>query len=170
MSTSSEIILMSQNRILRSLNRMGHEIAEQNVKDLPIDLFGINQRGYAVAKALADVLGSLMDSKVRVFQLLINEDGAKVAAEVGSDEANKHLPVVVDDVIFSGSTMFKALNMVVEMLDLSEVHTATLIDRGHRKFPVKAEFYGMELPTKLNEHVSVVVEEQRLQKVVLTKL
>jgi pyrimidine operon attenuation protein/uracil phosphoribosyltransferase len=51
----------------------------------------------------------------------------------------------------------------------SEIHTAVLVDRGHRKFPVKAEFYGMELPTKLDEHVSVVVENQLLQNVKLTK-
>lgn len=170
MSTRSEILLMNQARILRSLNRMGHEIAEQNAIGMPVDLFGINQRGYTVANALADVLNPLMDNEVRVFQLPINDESVQtVFNNIDDDEIKNHLPLVVDDVIFSGSTMFTALKMVADALTLTEIHTAVLIDRGHRKFPIKAEYCGMELPTKLNEHVSVVVNEKQLEKVILTK-
>lgn len=169
MSTRSEILLMNEARILRSLNRMAHEIAEQNTDGFPVDLFGINQRGYTVAKVLSDVLQPLLDEEVRLFQLPVGNNGTKPFNQIDDKEIRNHIPVVVDDVIFSGSTMFKALRMVADALSFTEIHTAALIDRGHRKFPIKAEFYGMELPTKRNEHVSVVVNEKQLEKVILTK-
>lgn len=170
MSTQSEIVLMDRNRIMRSLNRMGHEIAEQNVNSLPVSLFGINTRGYAVARALSDVLEPVTDKKVHCFQLPVeDEHGENGLEDIGADDINNCFSLVVDDVIFSGSTMFKALKLVTNNMAFTEIHTAVLIDRGHRKFPIKAGFCGMELPTKLNEHVSVVMNEKQLQKVILTK-
>jgi pyrimidine operon attenuation protein/uracil phosphoribosyltransferase len=168
MNVGSEIVLMNRERISRSLNRMAHEIAEQNVDDAPIDLFGIDDRGYAVARALEDILNPIFNDKVRLSQLPLKEKNSDPEFEDIKLQEN-HYPVVVDDVIFSGKTMFQALKIISNYLKPSEIHTAVLIDRGHRKFPIKAEFYGMELPTKLDEHVSVVVENQQLQNVKLTK-
>lgn len=168
MSSGSELVLMNRERISRSLNRMAHEIAEQNVDDASIDLFGINNRGYAVAGALENLLTPICNDEVQLFQLPL-KDKAPQEALVDIKLRDNHYPVIVDDVIFSGQTMFEALKIISSYINPSEIHTAVLIDRGHRKFPIKAEFYGMELPTKLDEHVSVVVEEQQLENVKLTK-
>ncbi|WP_441000316.1 phosphoribosyltransferase family protein [Fodinibius sp. SL11] len=168
MSSKSGLVLMNRERILRSLNRMAHEIAEQNVDDAPIDLFGIDERGYAVAKALENVLNPIVSDEVRLFQLKLKEKGSPPALE-DIDLQTNHYPVIVDDVIFSGRTMFEALTTISNSKEPSEIHTAVLIDRGHRKFPIKAEFCGMELPTKLDEHVLVVVKKEHLQTVELTK-
>jgi pyrimidine operon attenuation protein/uracil phosphoribosyltransferase len=147
---------------------MAHEIAEHNVDGAPIALFGINDRGYAVAGALANLLNPIFNDEVRLFKLPLKE---KNTDDVLEDIAlpDNHYPVIVDDVIFSGKTMFKALKKISNHIHPPEIHTAVLVDRGHRKFPVKAEFYGMELPTKLDEHVSVEVENQQLRSVKLTK-
>lgn len=159
---------MNRERISRSLNRMAHEIAEHNVEDYPIDLFGINERGYAVAGVLANLLNPIFKDNVRLFQLPLKEqDFYNVLEDI--ERQNNYYPVLVDDVIFSGQTMFQALKVVSNYLEPSEIHTAVLVDRGHRKYPIKAEFYGMELPTKLDEHVSVVVQDKQLQNVKLIK-
>ena len=168
MSSKSGLVLMNRERILRSLKRMAHEIAEQNVDDAPIDLFGIDERGYAVAKALENVLNPIVSDEVRLFQLKLKEKGSPPALE-DIDLQTNHYFVIVDDVIFSGRTMFEALTTISNSKEPSEIHTAVLIDRGHRKFPIKAEFCGMELPTKLDEHVLVVVKKEHLQTVELTK-
>ncbi len=168
MNSGSELVLMNRDRISRSLNRMAHEIAEHNVDDAPIDLFGIGERGYAVAKALEDILNPIFNDKVRLSHFTLKEKNSHHTLEEIELQKN-HYPVIVDDVIFSGETMFQALKIISNYVKPSEIHTAVLIDRGHRKFPIKAEFYGMELPTKLDEHVAVVVENQQLQNVKLTK-
>ncbi|SHF02045.1 pyrimidine operon attenuation protein / uracil phosphoribosyltransferase [Fodinibius roseus] len=168
MSTSDNLILMTNDRITRSLKRMAHEINERNKSDHPFLLFGINQRGLAVAKELGRVLSDIMNDEVKVVPLNLE---AEVSVEEQGRERiyeKQHFIVLVDDVIFSGRTMFHALTTTVNRLEPSEIHTAVLIDRGHRKYPVKAEFYGMKLPTKLDEHVAVVVEDGKVQEVQLT--
>ena len=62
--------------------------------------------------------------------------------------------VLVDDVINSGKTLQFAL---VEMLKFptKAIKTVTLVDRKHRRFPIKANFVGLSLSTTLKERVEV---------------
>ncbi len=39
------------------------------------------------------------------------------------------------------------------------INLAILVDRGHRELPIRADFVGKNIPTALNEEVSVYVEE-----------
>lgn len=168
MSSNADIILMDGDRVYRSLKRMSHEIVEQNTADKVIVLFGIDDRGYALANILADILSSIFDSKVKAIQLTrASEEADRAFKELASTDAHEAFFIVVDDVIFSGQTMFSALKKISGGVNLSEIHTAVLVDRGHRKFPVLAEFCGMELPTKLNEHVSVTVGDGKVHQVSL---
>lgn len=168
MGSSDNLILMTNDRISRSLKRMAHEINERNRSDYPFVLFGINQRGLAVAKELGRVLSDIMNEEVKVIPLNLEPDGSAEERRREHTYEKQHFIVLVDDVIFSGRTMFHALTTTVNQLEPSEIHTAVLIDRGHRKYPVKAEFCGMKLPTKLDEHVAVMVEDDKVREVQLT--
>lgn len=168
MGSSDNLILMTNDRIGRSLKRMAHEINERNRTDYPVVLFGINYRGLAVAKDLGGILSDIMDDEVKVVPLDLENDRPDEERWGRHTYEKQHFIVLVDDVIFSGRTMFRALTTTVEQLAPAEIHTAVLIDRGHRKYPVKAEFCGMKLPTKLDEHVAVRVEDGKLQEVQLT--
>lgn len=159
------ITLMTSARIQRSLKRMAYEINERNKEDYPILLLGINKRGFAVARGLSAALSDILEEQVEAQPLKLEENAASGWCR---DNKMPHFVVLVDDVIFSGRTMFRALKKVAEQLNPTEIHTVVLIDRGHRKYPVQAEFYGMELPTKLGEHVTVKVEERVPQSVQLT--
>jgi pyrimidine operon attenuation protein/uracil phosphoribosyltransferase len=106
---------------------------------------------------------------VRKIKLPLKDDiSQQMLEQLDNLDIKNSYPIVVDDVIFSGKTMFSALKLVTDHKSVSEIHTAVLIDRGHRKFPIRAEFCGMELPTKLDEHVSVMVDGDNVEKVVLT--
>lgn len=164
------LTLMDSRRIQRSAKRIGYEVVEQNISDHPILLFGVNHRGYAVAQLLEEVLTDIFEGEIRAIQLPLKkdipqEDFNNLSAQTVTDS----LPIVVDDVIFTGRTMFQALKKITDEWKPEEVHTAVLIDRGHRKFPLQAEFYGMELPTKHNEHVSIVTENGEIKEVLLHK-
>lgn len=161
------IVLMDSERIGRSVQRMAYEIAERYALGRPLLLFGIGQGGYALASMLSKILVSALKEAVEVVQLQKDSSGEALKHLKKWDE--KPVIIVLDDVIFSGQTMFGALTIVTDFLQPSEIHTAVLIDRGHRKFPVEAEVYGMKLPTKLNEHVSVVIKEGYIREVCLHK-
>ena len=42
---------------------------------------------------------------------------------------------------------------------LKRFKTAVLINRNHKKYPVKADFKGISLSTSMREHVSVVFKK-----------
>ncbi|TYP91694.1 pyrimidine operon attenuation protein / uracil phosphoribosyltransferase [Fodinibius salinus] len=162
------LILMDERRIHRSVRRMGHEIIETNKKDTPILLFGIDQSGTAVAELLGNVLDDIWQGVIETVSLPLDEGNTqKTLNSLPSNKTEDMFLIAVDDVIFSGETMFRALTKIGKDLPLTEIHTAVLIDRGHRKFPIRAGFYGMQLPTKLDEHVSVMVDDHTVKEVLL---
>lgn len=170
MDSNDDLVLMDAERISRSLTRMAYEIIEQNKGNHPLTLLGINERGYVLACGLADILEPMVEEKVQSVQLLLEGDNAdQIFESLSISSVEETFFVVVDDVIFSGETMFKALKKITDHLDTSEIHTAILVDRGHRKFPIQAEFCGIDLPTKHKEHVLVNVENGDVKNVMLVK-
>lgn len=165
MENAGTVTLMDARRIERSLKRIAHQIMEDNRDEKEPVVIGINERGYSVAGLLKKYLSKLSGSEVECHRL-------QVGQSEGIDKnltLSKKYVLLVDDVIFSGTTMFNALKLISENCSPDEVHTATLIDRGHRQFPVFAQFVGIDLPTKLDEHVSVELKENIPSRVLLEK-
>lgn len=170
MNPHTNIVLMDSERVSRSLKRIAHEIAERNKENSPVLLFGIDERGFVIAGKLADILTPIFPEKAQAIQLpLKKENDGQSFEQLNPEAAKKSFIIAVDDVIFSGQTMFTALKKITDFINPPEIHTAVLIDRGHRKFPIQAEFCGMRLPTKQNEHVTVVAETKNVEKVILRK-
>jgi pyrimidine operon attenuation protein/uracil phosphoribosyltransferase len=63
--------------------------------------------------------------------------------------------VLVDDVLFSGRTIRAALDALGDIGRPSRVQLATLVDRGHRELPIRADFVGKNIPTSLSQNVKV---------------
>ena len=62
--------------------------------------------------------------------------------------------ILIDDVLNSGSTlMFVAGKLITK--GILKMNTVVLVDRRHRKFPIKADWAGLTLSTTLQEHISV---------------
>ena len=73
------------------------------------------------------------------------------------DYKNKSL-VLVDDVLNSGTTLIYGVKHFLDV-PLKRFKTAVLVNRNHKKYPVKADFKGISLSTSINENVSVVFEK-----------
>jgi pyrimidine operon attenuation protein/uracil phosphoribosyltransferase len=71
--------------------------------------------------------------------------------------ANKGL-ILIDDVLNSGTTLIYTVRHFLDV-PLKKFKTAVLVDRNHKKYPVKADFKGISLSTSLLEHVQVVFDE-----------
>jgi pyrimidine operon attenuation protein/uracil phosphoribosyltransferase len=67
--------------------------------------------------------------------------------------------VLVDDVLFSGRTIRAALDALVSYGRPKAVRLAVLVDRGHREFPIRADYVGKNLPTSSTERISVKLTE-----------
>lgn len=155
---------MDNERVQRSINRMAYQIAEENRDESGILLVGVKEQGYVIAQLLCDKLRQLTDRRVEVRPLDVGAEGEP--GFKAPDNAFDYV-VLVDDVIFSGRTMLLALQKILEKIQPGKVRTAVLVDRGHRVYPVEAAFTGMDLPTKLDEHVQVLAKSNHVKKVVL---
>ncbi|MBQ2213315.1 MAG: bifunctional pyr operon transcriptional regulator/uracil phosphoribosyltransferase, partial [Erysipelotrichaceae bacterium] len=52
-----------------------------------------------------------------------------------------------------------ALDALVEVGRAAKIQLCVLIDRGHTELPIKANYVGKNIPTSLDEVVSVRLEE-----------
>lgn len=153
-----KVRILDSAAIAAKLDRMAYEIAERNYGAGSLVLAGISQRGGFVAARLAAKLKEISDLKAHLLPLerearsgVISLDGKKAAKLIAGQRV-----VIVDDVLYSGHTLFHAL-MLVMVHKPSQVQTALLIDRGHRSLPLSPDFVGLVLATTLKQHVEVQV-------------
>jgi pyrimidine operon attenuation protein / uracil phosphoribosyltransferase len=157
------MILLDQNRIERTLKRMAYQILEE-AQNSQITLLGLNNRGHALGKIIRDNLRDEVEQEIILHKLTVDEHSP---LNIPARQTDNQILVIVDDVIFSGETMFKAIRNVSELSAFKKILVAVLIDRGHRKYPVLAGIVGMDVPTKLNEQVELQFDKNEPIRVVL---
>ena len=103
----------------------------------------------------------ISDLKVTLCEVKINKQNPKdiITTSLQTSEYENKALVLVDDVLNSGATLIYGVKHFLDV-PLSKFKTAVLIDRNHKKYPVKADFKGISLSTSLLEHVQVVFEEK----------
>lgn len=163
-SEKDSLQLLSADRTARIISRMAHQIMEDNTDNRFVFLCGIDERGIALARLLEKELATF-ECRVDIALLSIKKD----AASPDLSKVEESFCVIVDDVIFSGNTMFKALSLVCATHQPSVIKIAALIDRGHRKFPLQADYTGITSPTKLNEHVRCLFHDNGSTTAVLIR-
>lgn len=157
---------MDKARIERSLKRMAIQVWEKLESNQGLVIVGLNERGFATAKVLVEQLKNLHDaSQIEC-----------VRYDVKNLNHNKPLPecaekfvLIVDDVIFSGKTIFDALTAIISTGEPERIEVLTLLDRGHRKYPIESNITGLKIPTKVGEHIEVMLSKEKPEQVVLFK-
>lgn len=159
-------VCMNAEEIERSLMRMAHQILEANKGAEGIALVGIVTRGDVLAKMLAEKIEAIEGVKVPLGKLDISfyrdDYLTYLSPEVHSTEIPFALEgktvVLVDDVLFSGRTVRAALDALMDIGRPEAVQLAVLVDRGHRKLPIRADFVGKNVPSSNNENVRLLLE------------
>jgi pyrimidine operon attenuation protein / uracil phosphoribosyltransferase len=159
------MILLDSNRINRTLKRMAYQIVEE-AHGAPIHLIGLNERGFAIASLIKPVIDKAT-GQPSPLEKLNADDEKPFNFEKLPD--NSPMLVLIDDVIFSGATLQKSIDKIPGREDFHKICVAVLVDRGHRKFPVHAAIVGVNVPTKLNEQVNLLLSGKKPEKVVLDK-
>ena len=72
--------------------------------------------------------------------------------------------VLVDDVLFTGRTVRAALQEITDLGRPSLVRLAVVIDRGHREFPIQADYVGQTISTSKTDRISFTSGEFFLQR------
>jgi pyrimidine operon attenuation protein/uracil phosphoribosyltransferase len=155
--TKERALILNAREIEQKLTRMAHEIHENHYKEKELILVGIEGRGSDMAKRLLKLLTSISEIQISLETISLNKD-KPLSAEIQYSGDHKSLKgkhvVLVDDVLNSGRTLIYASRFLLET-DLKGLAIATLVDRFHRKFPIRPDYVGLTLSTNLREHVSV---------------
>jgi pyrimidine operon attenuation protein/uracil phosphoribosyltransferase len=161
-------VALSASDIKRALTRISHEILEKNQGSGSIVLLGIPTRGAHLAQRIATIISEIEGSEVPcgTLDITLFRDDLRLRAPKAIMPTN--IPtsgiegrdlILVDDVLFSGRTIRAALDAIGEIGRPRTVQLATLVDRGHRELPIKADFVGKNLPTSKNQSVRVLLGE-----------
>jgi pyrimidine operon attenuation protein/uracil phosphoribosyltransferase len=156
----SQNIILNHQEIAHKTKRIAYQIYETFVDEEEIVVAGIAENGYLFAKKIAEALQSISPIKVLLCEVFINKQNPThtIATSISSEQYQNKGLVLVDDVLNSGTTLVYGVRHFLEV-PLKKFKTAVLVDRNHKKYPVKADFKGISLSTSLFEHVSVVFEK-----------
>ena len=152
----------------RALTRIAHEILERNKGAERLVFVGIAARGDDLARRLSSEIERIEGTTVPVGALDItfyrDDIGMRTEApevhETRIDfDINGRTVVLVDDVLFSGRTIRSAMDALVDFGRPSAIQLAVLVDRGHRQLPIRADFVGKNVPTRVDEDVRVAIRE-----------
>ena len=160
-----EKIIFDNDAIKRSLRRIAHEILEKNSNLENVMLVGIKTRGVFLAERLSTFIKDFEDITIPCLALDVRayRDDVKRETGVQSEKPalalNEKTVIIVDDVLYTGRTIRAAMEAVLEYGRPQSIQLATLIDRGHRELPIRADYIGKNIPTSKSESVSVFLNE-----------
>ncbi len=160
-------IILTHEQVQHKINRIAYQIYEANANETEVILAGILDGGYTFAQRLADVLQDISPMHVVLCTVKIDKKNPRQPIVTSITEANytNKSVVLIDDVLNSGTTLVYGVKHFLNV-PLTRFKTAVLVNRNHKKYPVKADFKGISLSTSLNENV-VVVFKEGLDKVFL---
>ena len=169
--------------IARSLFRIAHEILERNHGTQDIVVLGIPSGGAPLAHRLVEAL-AVASGEGTQWSKQAGQAQAAAKVPVGTlditmyrDDLGRHpirvprpteipqggidgkVVILVDDVLYSGRTIRAALDALGAIGRPRAVQLATLVDRGHRELPIRADYVGKNLPTSRSEKVVVSLTE-----------
>jgi len=155
-SYNKSVQLMDTRRIHRTLKRMSLEILEDAGGPGKLVLGGINERGLLLAEQIKKYVFRFEEQHINIVTIDENgNNGANIQIKRPVKWKAESYFVLIDDVIFSGRTMYSALQTISQHQLPDEICAAVLIDRGHRRVPIHPRYTGMHIPTKFKEHITV---------------
>lgn len=152
--------VLNEQQINQKLDRIAFEILEETFQTETIHLIGIHGNGDRLVEMLDERLQKSSSQNIIKLSISINKKEPLKDPIILSDHPKSlenGVVILVDDVINSGKTMQYAL---LELLKtpLKKLKTVSLVDRKHRRFPVRCDFVGLTLSTTLQDRVEVDFE------------
>ncbi len=156
----SQSIILSDQQINHKIKRIAFQIYENNINEDVIILAGITKNGFLFAQKLKIALEDISNISVKLCEVKINKKQPldNITTSLRAEEYTNQSLVLVDDVLSSGTTLMYAVKHFLQV-PLKQFKTAVLVNRNHKKYPIKADFKGLSLSTSLQEHITVKLKK-----------
>lgn len=149
--------ILSHKEIEQKITRLGHQLLENCFEEPVVFLGGICGNGIRLAREIQKIMQSNSDQQIEVFEISVDKEEPwkkPITLSIEEDRLKNGYIILVDDVLNSGKTMQYSLVKLLERPTKS-IKTVALVDRTHRRFPIKADFVGISLSTTLKERVEI---------------
>jgi len=154
-------VILSHLQIEQKINRLAHQILENTFEEKEVFIAGIEGNGSILAELITEIIISNSTQEISLFTIKMDKDSplsCAIELSIEKERINNSCVVLIDDVLNSGKTMQYALGKLLEQ-PLRTIKTVALVDRKHRRYPIKADFVGLSLSTTLKEHVKISLEK-----------
>lgn len=154
--------ILNQDQINNIVKRIAYQIHENNNNESHIFLIGIHKNGFTLAGLINKELKLISSSIIELGAIKINKKNPhnNPDCEIDIIKMKNKSVILIDDVLNSGKTLIYAVKYILDV-PLSKFNTSVLIDRNHKKFPIKIDFKGISLSTSIEENVNVVFENNK---------
>lgn len=151
-------IVLNQQQINQKIERIAYQILENTFEEKIVFVAGISGNGFLLAERIVVKLAEISkDQDIRLFEVTVNKDNPLdeiIKLSIDDNDLSQSTVILVDDVINSGRTMIHAVRRILEN-KVSILKIATLVNRTHRRYPVSADFVGMNIATTLADNIIV---------------
>ena len=160
---------MDKNKILdyqlikKKIVRISLQIIEANSTDDEIIIAGIENNGFIIAQKICDELKKISEKKIHLCSIKIDKKNPRkeITVSLVDEEYKNKSVIIVDDVLNSGATLMYAVKYFLDT-KLKKLKTAVLVDRNHKKYPIKADYKGLSLSTSIQNHVEVSIDDNEI--------
>jgi len=149
--------ILTHQQIQHKVRRIAYQIYEANVEEKQLIIAGIDGGGLQFAKKIQAVLQKITEAEIVLCKVMMNKRAplqSGVSTSLSEEEYKNKSVVLVDDVLNSGTTLIYGVHHFLRT-PLKQLKTAVLVNRNHKKYPVKADYKGISLSTSLQEHIHV---------------
>ena len=156
--------LINEDKMIRTIRRLSHEIVERNGDLDSLVLLGIKHNGTPLAKIIQKNIMHIEGIKIPMYELDISgyRDDLEVTDFDHLDlDLSDKIVVIVDDVLFTGRTARASMDACIDLGRPKKIQLCILVDRGHRELPIRADFVGKNIPTNINEKIVVNFKEDK---------
>lgn len=159
--TKGQTEVLNHGQIVDRIKRIAWQVYEDFSNEDEIILAGIAERGYLFAELLQKEILAISPLKIVLVRIIINKEDpiAQEPKLEGTTELEGKQIILVDDVLNSGSTLIYGVRYFLNFR-IKGIRTAVLVDRSHKRYPVKGDFKGISLSTGILEHVEVQLHKE----------
>ncbi len=164
-----EKVVFTSREMERALARIAHEIVERNKGAEDVVLVGMRTRGVPLAGRIAHIIEGFEGFPVPVgaLDICFYRDDVSPSELRPADQSLTDIPtgitekrvILVDDVLYTGRSIRAAMDALTDLGRPAFIQLAVLVDRGHREFPIRADYVGKNIPSSRDEEIHVLLQE-----------
>jgi pyrimidine operon attenuation protein/uracil phosphoribosyltransferase len=155
---------MDDRSIRRALVRIAHEILERHDDPAQLYLVAVPNGGVPLARRLArnlheitalEVPVGILDTTLYRDDLVRSAERPRLRRTEMPSSVDDRVVVLVEDVVNTGRTIRAAMDALMDFGRPRAVRLVALVDRGHRELPIRIDYVGKNIPTRVDEKVTL---------------